>query len=402
VPKQTIRDLDLKGKKVLVRVDFNVPQKDGVISNDRRIRAALPTLKAILDQGASLILISHLGRPDGTAEGNAPFKLDAVGKRLSKLISRPVKKVSDTIGPEAQAAAAALKPGEILLLENVRFDKREQKSATGKVGDPAYAAEIAKLGDVYVNDAFGTCHRDDASMKALPEQFPPDRRALGFLVEKEVNILENLLGRPKRPMVAIMGGAKVSDKILLIEALLKQVDKLLIGGAMSYTFLKAQGHKIGNSRCEADRLDEAKRLLDLGKGKIVLPQDHLVAKALDATADTKVVEGSDLPDGWIGVDIGPTTAATYRDIVEKAATVVWNGPVGKFEDEPFRQGTIAVAEAMAKSPGVTVVGGGETAEAVEQFGLQDKMTHVSTGGGAFLESLEGKVFNSLKAIPDRG
>lgn len=396
MPKQTIRDLDLSGKRVLVRVDFNVPQtKDGAVSDDRRIRAALPTLNYALEHGASLVLVSHLGRPSGKPEEDAPFRLDRVAARLQELIGRPVKKVNDTVGSEAQAAAAALKPGDVLVVENVRFNAGEKK------GDPKFAAQLAALADAYVNDAFGTCHRDEASMVAVPETFPADRRAIGFLVEKELQILDTLLGKPKPPMVAVMGGAKVSDKILVIENLLKRVDKLLVGGAMTYTFLKAQGHPIGKSRAEADKLDEANRLLALAGSKLVLPVDHLVATSLDAGAETKVVEGSDLPDGWLGLDIGPATAAAYGEIIRNAGTVVWNGPMGKFEDEPYRNGTVKVAEALASSPAVTVVGGGETAEAVEEFGFADKVSHVSTGGGAFLECLEGKTFNSLKVIPDR-
>ena len=396
--KQTIRDLDFKGKKALVRVDFNVPQtKDGDVSDDRRIRAALPTLTHILDQGGSLILVSHLGRPTGDPAADAPFRMDKVAARLSELIGRPVQKADDTVGPDAQAKCAALKPGEVVVLENVRFNKGEKK------GDPDFARQLAGLADCYVNDAFGTCHRDEASMVAVPEQYPAESRAIGFLVEKELTILDQLLGKPKPPMVAVMGGAKVSDKIGVIESLLKKVDTLLIGGAMTYTFLKAQGHEIGKSRCEHDRLDVARRLLELGGDKIVLPQDHLVTTSIDPKeAKTSVVEGSDLPDDQIGIDIGPKTAAHYAEIIKGAGTVVWNGPMGKFEDEPFRRGTLAVAEAMASSPAVTAVGGGETAEAVEQFGLAEKVSHVSTGGGAFLESLEGKAFNSLGVIPDRG
>jgi phosphoglycerate kinase len=395
--KQTIKDLDFKGKKALVRVDFNVPQaRDGEVSDDRRIRSALPTLTHILDQGGSLILVSHLGRPKGDPEADAPFRMDKVAARLQELIGRPVQKADDTVGPDAQAKCGALKPGEIVVLENVRFNKGEKK------GDPEFAKQLAGLADCYVNDAFGTCHRDEASMLAVPEQFPSDRRAIGLLVEKELQILDQLLGQPKPPMVAVMGGAKVSDKIGVIESLLKKVDTLLIGGAMTYTFLKAQGHAIGKSRCEEDRLDVARHLLELGGGKIVLPSDHLVTTSLDPNeARTSVVEGSDLPDDQIGIDIGPKTAEAYAEIIRNAGTVVWNGPMGKFEDEPFRKGTLTVAEAMAASPAVTAVGGGETAEAVEQFGLADKVSHVSTGGGAFLESLEGKTFNSLQVIPDR-
>ncbi|RUL89301.1 phosphoglycerate kinase [Tautonia sociabilis] len=395
--KQTIKDLDFHGKKALVRVDFNVPlTKDGDVSDDRRIRAALPTLNHILEQGGALILVSHLGRPSGDPTADAPFTMDKVAARLQELIGRPVQKADDTVGPDAQAKCSALKPGEIVVLENVRFNTGEKK------GDPEFARALASLADCYVNDAFGTCHRNEASMVAVPEQFPPDRRAIGFLVEKELTILDQLLGKPKPPMVAVMGGAKVSDKIGVIENLLKKVDTLLIGGAMTYTFLKAQGHEIGKSRCEDDRLDVARRLLDLGGGKIKLPEDHLVTTSIDPKeAKTSVVEGSDLPEGQIGIDIGPKTAAAYAEIIKNAGTVVWNGPMGKFEDEPFRAGTLKVAEAMASSPAVTAVGGGETAEAVEQFGLADKVSHVSTGGGAFLEALEGKAFKSLDVIPDR-
>lgn len=396
MPKQTVRDLDLQGKKVLVRVDFNVPQADdGTITDDRRIKAALPTLQHVLDQGGSLILVSHLGRPTGDPATDGPFKLDGVAERLASLIGRPVKKVNDTVGPEAKAAAAALKPGDIVVLENVRFNKGEKK------GDPAFAKELAGLADAYVNDAFGTCHRDEASMVAVPEQFATDRRAIGFLVEKELRILDQLLGKPKQPMVAVMGGSKVSDKIGVIENLLPKVSKLLIGGAMTYTFLRAQGHPTGKSRVEEDKLDLARDLLKKAGDKLVLPKDHLVATGLDATAETRVVDGSDIPDGWLGIDIGPATAAEYAEAIRTAGTVIWNGPVGKFEVEPFRQGTLEVAEAMGASSAITAVGGGETAEAVESFGFADKMDHVSTGGGAFLESLEGKSFNSLKVIPDR-
>jgi phosphoglycerate kinase len=395
LPKQTIRDLALNGRKVLVRVDFNVPQtKEGEVSDDRRIRAALPTLTHALDQGASLILVSHLGRPTGDPSTDAPFQLDKVAARLGELLGKPVKKVLDTVGPEALAAAKALQPGEVLVVENVRFNKGEKK------GDPTFAAQLAGLADAYVNDAFGTCHRDEASMVAVPEQFPAKDRAIGFLVEKELEILDTLLKHPKHPMIAVMGGSKVSDKIGVIENLLPKIDNLLVGGAMTYTFLKAQGHSTGKSRVEADKLDEARKLLELAGPKLILPVDHLMAESLDPTCRTWVVEGSDLPDDGIGIDIGPKTVKLYGDLIKAAGTVVWNGPMGKFEDEPFRKGTIGVALAMASSSGVTCVGGGETAEAVEQFGFANKVSHVSTGGGAFLECLEGKSFNSLRVIPD--
>ncbi len=396
MPKQTVRDLDVRAKKVLVRVDFNVPQTEsGGVADDRRIRAALPTLRDVLDRGGSLVLVSHLGRPSGDPAADAPFRLNAVATRLAELIGRSVKKTDDTVGPQAQAACAHLGPGEIVVLENVRFNKGEKK------GDPAFAKQLASLADAYVNDAFGTCHRDEASMVAVPEQFPADRRAIGFLVEKELRILDALLSHPKSPYVAVMGGAKVSDKILVIESLLQKVDKLLIGGAMTYTFLKAQGHSVGQSKVEADKLDVASHVLQLAGSKLVLPVDHLVASKPEAGGETKVVEGPTIPDGWFGMDIGPKTIELYSRIIKDAGTVVWNGPMGKFEVAAFSTGTKAIAQALADCRGVSAVGGGESAEAVEKFGLADRVSHVSTGGGAFLESLEGKSFNSIKVIPDR-
>jgi len=396
MPKQTVGDIKVGGRKVLVRVDFNVPQApDGGVADDRRIRSALPTLKAILDGGGSLILVSHLGRPTGDPAADAPFRLDSVAARLQELIGRPVVKVDDTVGAQAQAACNSLKPGGIVILENVRFNKGEKK------GDPEFARKLAGLADCYVNDAFGTCHRDEASMVAVPEQFPPQDRAIGFLVEKELQILETLLRNPRHPYIAVMGGAKVSDKIGVIESLLAKVDRLLVGGAMTYTFLKAQGKAVGKSKVEADKLDVANQLLQLAGDKLVLPTDHLVATSPGAGAESQVVAGSEIPDGWFGMDIGPATIAAYSTIIKEAGTVIWNGPMGKFEVEAFARGTRAIAEAMATSKAVTAVGGGESAEAVEKFGLADRVTHVSTGGGAFLEALEGKSFNSLKVIPDK-
>jgi phosphoglycerate kinase len=398
LPKQTIRDLDLNGRKVLVRVDFNVPlTREGEVSDDRRIRAALPTLNYALEHGAALILVSHLGRPTGKPEEDAPFRMDRVAARLQQVLGRPVTKANDTVGPEARAACAALGPGGVVVLENVRFNKGEKK------GDPAFAAQLAGLADAYVNDAFGTCHRDEASMVAVPEALPPDRRAIGFLVEKELQILETLVGRPKPPMIAVMGGAKVSDKILVIENLLPKVERLLIGGAMTYTFLKAQGHATGKSRVEADKLDEARHLLDLAGPKLVLPQDHLITKSLDPTSETRVVIGSDLPDDWIGIDIGPAKIATDGQIIRSAGTVVWNGPMGVFETPPFDHGTLAVARSMAQATAngaVTVIGGGDSAAAVAKAQLNDKITHVSTGGGASLEFLEGKELPGVAALDE--
>ena len=299
MPKRTVRDLDVAGRRVLVRVDFNVPQgAGGVVADDRRIRSALPTLQEILDRGGSLILVTHLGRPSGDPAADAPFRMDRVAARLQDLIGRPVLKVDDTVGPQAKAACASLRPGGIVVLENVRFHPGEKK------GDLNFAQQMAALADCYVNDAFGTCHRDEASMVAVPEQFPLDRRAIGFLVEKELKILETLLAAPKHPFVAVMGGAKVSDKIGVIQNLINRVDKLLIGGAMTYTFLKAQGISVGKSKVETDKLDVARGLLELVADKLVLPKDHLVAAKPEAGALTKVVSAAEIPDGWFGMDMG--------------------------------------------------------------------------------------------------
>ncbi|MFL5241435.1 MAG: phosphoglycerate kinase [Gemmataceae bacterium] len=393
--KKTLIDLtDLRGKRVLIRVDFNVPQdSQGHITNDRRIRAALPTIRTVLDAGASAIVMSHLGRPKGDPNKDAIFRMDRVADRLRELLGKPVHKVDEVIGAKATEAAETLKPGEVLVLENLRFHPGEQG------GDQVFAAQLANLGDVYVNDAFGTCHRNDASMLALPAAMAGKPRVVGHLVAKELAILDKLLSAPARPVVSILGGGKVSDKIGFIKSLLKRVDKVLIGGAMSYTFMKALGKAIGSSRFEADKLNVARDLLNMAHGKIVLPIDHLIVDKIDNFSSARVVE-ADIPDGWIGVDIGPKTIALYRQEIGKAATVVWNGPVGKFEDEPYSKGTRAIAEALAASKGITIVGGGETAEAVEEFGLAEKMTHVSTGGGAFLEYVEGTPFAALDQIED--
>lgn len=407
--KKTIDDLgDLRGKRVLVRVDFNVPlDESGQVSNDRRIVGALPTLKTLLDAGAAVIVMSHLGQPDGDPNAadfrqkNARLSMDRVAERLRQRLGRPVHKVDEVVGPSVSAAAARLQPGEVLLLENLRFHPGE------KAKDPAFAKQLADLADVYVNDAFGTCHRGDASMLAVPSAAKGKPRVVGKLVAKELQILDTLLTAPPRPMLGILGGAKVSDKVGFIKSLLGRVDKVLIGGAMTYLFMKAQGRKIGSSFCETKVKEGqktpqqmAEEILALGAGKIVLPVDHLVVADLKAPNTARVVEG-DIPDGMAGVDIGPKTIELYRQEIAKAGTVVWNGPMGKFEDEPYSKGTHSVAEALASSKGTTVVGGGETAEAVEEFGLADKMTHVSTGGGAFLEYVEGTPFKTLKEIDEK-
>jgi phosphoglycerate kinase len=394
--KKTLADLpDMHGKRVLVRVDFNVPlAADGAITNDRRIRAALPTLQALLGHGAAVIVMSHLGRPKGDPKKDIPFRKNNAANRLGELIGRNVRKVDEVVGPSVIAAVHALKPGEILVLENLRFHPGEQ------AGDAAFALQLAALGDAYVNDAFGTCHRSDASMVAVPAAMKGKPRVVGTLVAKELDILDRLLTDPPRPFVSILGGGKVSDKIGFIKALLTRADRILVGGAMTYTFLKAQGIEVGNSRLEADKLDLARELLALGKGRILLPVDHLVVDAIDAPQTARIVEGA-IPVGCIGVDIGPKTIALYVAEIAKGGTVVWNGPLGKFEDEPYSKGTRAIAAALAASHGVTVVGGGETAEAVEAFGLDTKMKHVSTGGGAFLEYVEGTPFKALAEIDDR-
>jgi phosphoglycerate kinase len=394
--KKTLADLkDIAGKRVLIRVDFNVPlEADGAIANDRRIRAAVSTIKYVLDHGASAVVMSHLGRPKGDPAKDAPFTMDRVAERLRKLLGKPVFKVDEVVGDKATAAAAALRPGEVLVLENLRFHPGEQ------TGDPAFATQLAALGDVYVNDAFGTCHRKDASMVAVPQAMAGKPRVVGFLVAKELDVLHQLLETPKRPMVGILGGAKVSDKIGFIKAMLQRVDQVLIGGAMSYTFMKALGQEIGKSRVEMDKLDAAKELLALGQGKITLPEDFIVAEKPGNDVKTQVAEG-EIPANLESFDIGPKTRAKYAGVIAQAATVVWNGPVGKFEDEPFAGGTKAIAKAMADAKAVTVVGGGETAEAVEEFGYDAKMTHVSTGGGAFLEYVEGTPFAALAEIEDK-
>ena len=319
--------------------------------------------------------------------------MDRVAERLGKLLGKPVYKCDDVGGAEVDVAAKALKPGEVLVLENLRFHPGEQ------AGDNAFAEHLAKLADVYVNDAFGTCHRGDASMVAVPAAMVGKPRVVGLLVAKELDILDKLLASPPRPFVGILGGGKVSDKIGFIKSLLGLVDKTLIGGAMTYTFMKALGRGIGSSRAEADKLDLARELLQMGQSKIVLPVDHLIVDKIDAPQTARVVEG-DIPDGAVGVDIGPKTIAIYCQEIARAGTVVWNGPLGKFEDEPYSKGTRAIAEAMAGSKGITIVGGGETAEAVEEFGLDAKMKHVSTGGGAFLEYVERTPFAALAQIDD--
>jgi phosphoglycerate kinase len=395
VVKKTIRDIPLQGRKVLIRADFNVPLTEkGRISNDRRVRATMPTIRLALDSGAAVILMSHLGRPTGDSKKDAKLQMDVVAARLADLLHRPVRKADQVVGPDVTRVAKSLKPGEVFVLENLRFHPGE------KSNDESLAGELSALADVYVNDAFGSCHNLDASIAALPKKFPECHRVIGLLVERELQVLDGLLQNPKQPMIALLGGAKVSDKIQLIQSLLPRVQRLLIAGAMAYTFMAAAGRGVGRSRVEKESLDIARTLAKQAGDKLHLPVDHVVADRPEASAQVKVVS-AELPPDWFGMDIGPATIAAYESAIAQAATVVWNGPVGKFEDEPFRRGTRAIAEAMARSQAVTVVGGGETAEAVEKFGLQNRMTHVSTGGGAFLAYLGGEQFESLQAIDDR-
>lgn len=388
--KLTIRDIDLKGKRVLTRVDFNVPLADGKIADDTRIRAALPTINYMRERGAKVILVTHLGRPKGVTES---LRLDPVATRLSEL-GVPVKKLNDCIGEEVKKAVAEMKDGDVILLENVRFYPEEEKN------DPKFAQELASLADIYVNDAFGTAHRAHASTEGVARLLPA---VAGFLMEKEIKFFSKVLESPERPFVAVLGGAKVSDKIGVIKNLLEKVDILLIGGGMAYTFLKALGYEVGQSICEIDKLSLAKELLDLAKEKkveLVLPVDVVIADKFAPDANTKVVPVSQIPSDWQGLDIGPQTREIFAKKVSQAKTIVWNGPLGVFEMPAFSEGTKTVGTAIANTDALKVVGGGETAEAVEKFGLADKMTHVSTGGGASLEFLEGKVLPGVAVLDD--
>jgi phosphoglycerate kinase len=387
--KLSVRDLDLKGKRVFMRVDFNVPLAPGgqEITSDKRIKAALPTIKYVLEQGAGLVLASHLGRPKGKVNPEMSLKPAAV--RLSELLGKPVKMAPDCIGPEVEAMLPA--PGEVLLLENLRFHPEEEKNA------PEFAAQLAKLGDVYVNDAFGTAHRAHASTEGIIQFLKP--AAAGLLMQKELEYLFKCTQSPEHPCVGILGGAKVSDKIEVIENLLKFVDKLLIGGAMAYTFLKAQGKPTGKSLVEEDKVELAKALLEKAGDKLVLPCDHIVAAELaENAANEAVVE---IPAGKMGLDIGPETAKAFAAILGSARTIIWNGPMGVFEKKPFDAGTVAVAKAVAGSGALSVVGGGDSEKAVKNAGVADKISHISTGGGASLEFLSGLVLPGVAALTDK-
>lgn len=389
-----VRDLNVSGLKVLVRVDFNVPlDENGDVTDDTRISAALPTIRLLTDREAKVILVSHLGRPKGKRVDK--FKMDRVAKRLSQLLARPVAKLDDCIGPDVEAFVSGMKPGDVVLLENVRFYGEEEKN------DPEFAKRLAALADIFVNDAFGTAHRAHASTEGVARLIPG---YAGLLMQKEIEMLGGVVSDPKRPFVAIMGGAKVSDKLGVIENLIRKVDSLLIGGGMVFTFLKAKGYDIGNSLLDEERLSFAREMMDLADQngtELLLCEDVVVADKFAADAQVRVVDVNEIPEGWMGLDIGPKTAKTFADRIAKAKTVVWNGPMGAFEMAPFAAGTMAVADAMASSQADTIVGGGDSAAAVEQFGLAEKMTHVSTGGGASLEFLEGKGLPGIAVLKDR-
>ena len=392
--KKTIEDIQVAGKKVLVRCDFNVPLDENKnITDENRINCALTTIKYLMGQGAKVILCSHMGRPKG--EFNMKYSLAPVTKRLSEILGKEVKLAEDVIGDSAKALVADMKDGDVICLENVRFHKEEEKN------DPEFAKALASLAEVYVNDAFGTAHRAHASTAGVADYLPA---VCGYLIQKEIDIMGKALSNPERPFVAILGGAKVSDKIGVINNLIEKVDSLIIGGGMAYTFLKAQGYEIGKSICENDKLDLAKELLAKAEAKGVkmyLPVDTVVADAFSNDANFKTVDSKAIPADWEGLDIGANTIALFSDVVKNAKTVIWNGPMGVFEMSNFAKGTISVAEAIAASDSISIIGGGDSAAAVEQFGFGDKVTHISTGGGASLEFLEGIVLPGIDCLNDK-
>ena len=427
--KKTIEDIEVAGKKVIARCDFNVPMKDGVITDDKRIVGALPTIKYLLEKGAALILCSHFGRPhnvldakleldkkekkkvealpeaeqaaatakylEAAKDDDKKFSLAPVAARLSELLGFEVKMATDVVGADAKAKAAALKPGEVLLLENVRFHKKETKN------DPEFAKEMASMAEIFVNDAFGTAHRAHASTAGLADYLPA---VCGYLIQKEISIMGGALANPKRPFVAILGGAKVSDKIGVINNLIEKVDTLIVGGGMAYTFFKAQGYEIGTSICEYDKLDLALELMKKAKAKgvkFLLPLDNKLGREYAPDTESMIVDSEAIPEGWMGLDVGPKTQALFAEVLANAGTVIWNGPMGVSEWDNFAAGTEAVAKAVAESDAISIIGGGDSAAAVEKLGFADKMTHVSTGGGASLEFLEGKTLPGIACLLDK-
>ena len=391
--KKTIEDINVSGKKVLVRCDFNVPLKDGVITSDKRIVEAIPTIKYLLDQGAAVILCSHMGKPKG--EVNPKYTLAPVAARLTEILGQEVKLAPDTIGPETKAMAAALECGQALLLENTRFDKREEKN------DPEFAKELASMAEIFVNDAFGAAHRAHASTAGVAEYLPA---VCGYLIQKEIGVMGKALDDPARPFVAILGGAKVSDKIGVINNLLEKCDTIIIGGGMAYTFFKALGNEVGTSICEYDKLDLAREMLQKAKDRKVnflLPVDNVIGREYDENTQYMRIYSDSIPDGWMGLDIGDKTRELYAKSIQGAGTVVWNGPMGVSEWPNFAAGTEGVAKAVAESGAISIIGGGDSAAAVEKLGYADKMTHISTGGGASLEFLEGLELPGIACLQDK-
>lgn len=392
--KKSIEDIDVKGKKVIVRVDFNVPfDSEGNISDDKRIVGALPTIKYLIDNNAKVILVSHLGRPKG--EFNMKYSMAPASKRLGELLGINVIQATDVIGEDAKAKAAALENGQVLMLENARFHKEEEKN------NAEFAKELASMAEIYVNDAFGTAHRAHATTAGLADYLPA---VSGYLIQKEISVMGKALANPERPFLAILGGAKVSDKIEVIKNLLDKVDYLIIGGGMAYTFVKAQGHDVGTSICEMDKLDLANELIESAKAKgvkLLLPVDNVVSDGFSNEANKQTVASDSIPEGWGGMDIGPKTIALFSEAIAASKTIVWNGPMGVFEFANFAVGTRAIAKAVAESGAISIIGGGDSAAAVEQLGFADKITHISTGGGASLEFLEGKVLPGIACLLDK-
>lgn len=391
--KKSIRDVELASRRVFCRVDFNVPIQEGRISDDTRIRAALPTIRYLRDQGAKVILASHLGRPKGNVVEE--LRLTLVAQHLGQLLGCPVQKLDDCVGPQVEAAVAQMQPGDVILLENVRFQPGEEKN------DPALAQAFARLADLFVNDAFGTAHRAHASTAGIAQYIPA---VAGFLMEKELQYLGGALSRPERPFTAIIGGAKVKDKIAVIENLLGKVDTLLIGGGMANTFIRAQGYSVGASLHEEDKLELARSLMEQAKARnvrLLMPSDVVVAQQVSEDAERRIVPIAQIPDGWMALDIGPQTVAAFREAISASRTVVWNGPMGVFERTPFAEGTIGVARAMADCKGTTIIGGGDSVAAVEKAGVAEQMSHISTGGGASLEFMEGKELPGVSVLQDK-
>jgi phosphoglycerate kinase len=391
--KKTIKDVDLKGKRVFCRVDFNVPMENGEITDDTRIRAALPTIKYLVDHGAKVILATHLGRPKG--ENKEQFRLDPIAARLSQLMGRPVVKCDEVVGKEVESKAAAMREGDLLLLENVRFHEGETKN------DPELSKAFAALADLFVNDAFGTAHRAHSSTAGIAEYIPG---VAGFLMEKEINALGGALSNPERPFTAIIGGAKVKDKIGVIENLLEKVDTLLIGGGLANTFIRAKGYSVGSSLLEEEKIEIARSLMERAEQKgvrFLIPEDVVVADAFDNHATTQVVNIDEIPEGWQALDIGPRTIDTYQQEIYRSKMVIWNGPMGVFEMDRFAQGTISIARACANTDATTIIGGGDSVAAIERFELADQISHISTGGGASLEFMEGKELPGVAVLQDK-